>query len=76
MFDEIKRVCAFVRYSKIYNKATMYVNELILTPFSPFDIKCKKRNVKNVYFYGIQESEFFGFSQHCTRQVGGAPSTF
>ena len=27
----------------------MYVNELILTPFSPFDIKCKKRNVKNLW---------------------------
>ena len=28
-------------YKKIYNKATINVNKLILTPFSPFDIKCK-----------------------------------
>ena len=33
---------------KNYKKATFYVSESILTPFSPFDIKCKKRNVKNL----------------------------
>ena len=27
-----------------YKKATIYISELILTPFSPFDIKCKKLN--------------------------------
>ena len=27
---------------KIYKKVTFLVNELILTPLSPFDIKCKK----------------------------------
>ena len=25
-----------------YKKATICISELILTPFSPFDIKCKK----------------------------------
>ena len=30
---------------KIYSKFTVYINELILTPFSPFDIKCKKINL-------------------------------
>ena len=34
---------------KIYSKATIYVSELILKPFSPFDIKCKKLNVKNFW---------------------------
>ena len=29
---------------KIYSKATIYVSGLILTLFSPFDIKCKKLN--------------------------------
>ena len=45
MFDEIKWFCAFTSYNyytKIYNKATFLVSELILTPLSPFDIKCKK----------------------------------
>ena len=27
-----------------YKKATICISELILTPFSPFDIKCKKLN--------------------------------
>ena len=33
---------AFTKYTKIYNKAVIYVNELILTPSSPLDIKYKK----------------------------------
>ena len=33
-------------YTKIYSKATIYVKELILTPFSLFDITCKKLNLK------------------------------
>ena len=37
-------------YTNVYNKATVYVNELILTQFSPFDFKCKKFNAKNVEF--------------------------
>ena len=37
----------YVYYTKIYNKAKIYVGELILTPFSSFDSKCKKLNVKN-----------------------------
>ena len=32
-----------IYYIKIYNKATIF-NELILTSFSPFDIKCIKPN--------------------------------
>ena len=32
----------------IYSKATIKVNELISIRFSPFDIKCKKINTKNL----------------------------
>ena len=39
-------VCVFIKHGiKIYSKATIHVNEVILTPFSPFDIKCKKLNL-------------------------------
>ena len=31
-----------IYYTKIYKKATFHVSELMLTPLSPFDIKCKK----------------------------------
>ena len=41
-FDEIKWLCAFTKQTaKIYNKATIHVNELILIPFSPFVINYK-----------------------------------
>ena len=39
-------------YTKIYNKATIYASQLIWTPLSPFDIKGKKRNVRNLYLEG------------------------
>ena len=46
VFDEIKWFCALTKYTaKIYNKATIHVNKLILTPFSPFGIKCKILNL-------------------------------
>ena len=53
-FDEIKwlrlmksnEIKTFTKYTtKIYNNATIYVNELILTPFSPFNVKCKIFNL-------------------------------
>ena len=34
--------------TNIYSKATIHVSELILTPVSPFDIKYKKCNAKNL----------------------------
>ena len=43
-FDEIMWLCAFTKYTKICNTAIIYINELILTPFSPLDIRCKKLN--------------------------------
>ena len=45
-FDEIKWLCAFTKYTtQIYHKATIYVKELILNQFNPFDIKCKILNL-------------------------------
>ena len=39
VFDKIKCLCAFTKYTtKVYNKPTIYINELILTSFSAFDI--------------------------------------
>ena len=37
-------------YAKMYNKATIYVNEMMLTPLSPFDIQCKKLNSKKLWY--------------------------
>ena len=46
VFEKMKWFCAFTRYTtKIYNKATIYVNKLILTPFPPFGIKCEILNL-------------------------------
>ena len=40
VLNEIKCLCAFTKYTtKVYNKATFFANELILTSFSPFDIR-------------------------------------
>ena len=30
-------------YTKIYNKAAICINKLVLTPFSPFDIKGERK---------------------------------
>ena len=38
--------CPYLRFhTKIYSKVGIYINELILSSFSPFDITCKKRNI-------------------------------
>ena len=39
-------------HTKNYEKARIFVNKLILTPFSPFDIKCKILNHKNLLDHG------------------------
>ena len=49
--------CAFTTYTKNYKKTIIYVNELILTLFTPLDIKYKKLNAKkplHIYFLGHQ----------------------
>ena len=53
MFDKIKWLCAFTKYiTKFYNKAPIHVNELILTAFSPFEIKCKIIKTSGIVFLG------------------------
>ena len=48
---------------KIYNKATIYMKELILTPFSSFDSKCKKLNLmqKNLWKFILIASRSVSF---------------
>ena len=41
---------------------TIYVSELILTPFSPFHIKCQKLNAKNLWKWIFRISRRKGFS--------------
>ena len=50
-YGEIKWFCGFTKYTsyKFTTNTTIQVNELVLTPFSPFDFKCKKLNVKNLW---------------------------
>ena len=47
-FDGISWLCAFIKYTKNYIKTIIYVTELILTLFTPLDIKYKKLNAKNL----------------------------
>ena len=44
VFDHFVKLAlkGLIYCTKIYNKATIYVNVLKLTPFSPSDLKCKK----------------------------------
>ena len=54
MFDEIKWMCAFAKYTtlkSITEPQSTYINKLILTPFRPFGIKCKKLIEKNLWKY-------------------------
>ena len=46
----------------MYSKAATYVSELILTPFSPFDIKYRKRNAKNLRKCIFRASKRVSFS--------------
>ena len=53
VFDKIKWLCAFTKYiTKFDNKAPIHVNELILTAFSPFEIKCKILKTSGIIFIG------------------------
>ena len=62
-FDEIKGLCVCTKYTtKIHSKATTYVSELILTPFSPCYIKCKRLNVKNLWKYIFRAYRRVSFS--------------
>ena len=63
VFYEFKWLLAFTNYTtKNYSKATINVSELILTPFSPFDIKCKKLIVENLWKCIFRVSRWMSFS--------------
>ena len=49
MFDEIKWLCVFAKYTFITEPQSSYVSRLILSPFSPFSIECKKLIAKNLW---------------------------
>ena len=65
---------------KIYSKFTVYINELILTPFSPFDIKCKKINLmwktSGNAFLGYLGQRFFQIFPRLHSIMGGVPNSF
>ena len=42
-------LCTFTKYTKIYNNAIIYVNELILTPFSSLDMLNAKNLLKYIF---------------------------
>ena len=77
-------VCLYYTYyPKIYNKAPIYYNELLLPPSSPFDIKCKKNNLMrktsgNVFLENLGGCVFHIFqSLHPIMGWGGVrPNTF
>ena len=52
MFDEIKWLCAFAKYTTpkfTTEPQSTYVKKLILTSFSSFGIECKKLIVKKLW---------------------------
>ena len=53
----------------------IYVNELILTPFSPFDIKSKKLNVKNLWkcIFRASRRMIFSYFSNTVLDPGGCP---
>ena len=52
----------WIYHTQIYSKAGTYANELILTPFSLFDIKYKKPNARNHWKYIFRASRRVRFS--------------
>ena len=65
-------------YTKACNKSTRYVNQLLLTSFSPFDIKCKKMHLMqktsgNVFLGHLGEWFFHIFPRLHSVRAGGVP---
>ena len=61
---------------KTYNKVPIYVTELMLTPFSTFDINYKKCNAKNFWKCIFRASRRVSFSylpKIALDHSGGAP---
>ena len=70
-----KWFCAFVRYTT----QSIYLNELILTLFNPFDIKCKKldsmwKTSGNVFLGHLREWVFHIFAR--LHSIMGVPLNF
>ena len=65
---------------KIYSKVTIYINELMLTPLSPFDIKCKKLNLMwkthGSIFLGYLGERVFQIFPRLHSIMRGVPNTF
>ena len=60
-----------VPYTKIYNKASICVNELILTPFSPIDIKHKNLisyTLTLIFFRASRKASFSYFPKTACSQ--------
>ena len=55
--------------TKMYKEAAIYVNELILTPLSPFDIKCKKLYFEKALMWKISGYVFLGHLGGCVSQT-------
>ena len=68
VFNEIKWLYAFAKYTtlkfltKPQSAQSTYVNKLVLTPFSAFDIKCKKLNAKNFWRFIFRSFRRVSFS--------------
>ena len=61
-FDEIKWLCAFTKYTtEVFNKAIIYVNELILTPLSLFDITINAKYLWKCIFRATRRLSFSYF---------------
>ena len=78
MFDEIKWLCVFAKYTTlkfITEPQSLYVNKLILTPFSPFGIECKKLIAENLWKCIFRASRRATFSYFSTRSWEVTPTT-
>ena len=61
VFAEVKWLCAFTKYTTVFNKAIIYVNELILTPPSPFDITVNAKYLWKCIFRATRRLSFSYF---------------
>ena len=78
MFDEIKWLCVFAKYTTlkfITEPQSSYVNKLILTPFSPFNIECKKLIAKILWKCIFRASRRATFSYISTQSWEVTPTT-
>ena len=78
MFDEIKWLCVFAKYTTlkfITESQFCYVNKLILTPFSPISIEWKKLIAKILWKCIFRTSRRATFSYISTQSWEVTPTT-